>query len=666
MKKALLLLLTGALIFTSGCFRGHQINAGYPPGGGGLPPNAPLGLTATAGDAQVVLQWNAVVGALSYNIYYSTSPGVSKLLGTKVNAGVFTTYTLTGLTNGTTYYFVVTAVNGNGESGESVTSNEANATPNSPGACLDLTPGTAASATVKFSAANSLTFQFPANAVSAAANVCISVVTQDALAAPLKNAKDTFILAFDVVITPSTITGFNAPVTVSGGVDTTVSPVGDTLNLDLLSGTPCVTTASSPTTSCTQSWMDVATLVVGAKGALAENLASVTLPGLLTSGHFLMYLPAPGTSTAISNFGVVLIADDGYGMADGKNGLQVINIYDSKGNLLTTPTVVDLDYPGEGDLDGQAMTPDGSQGIMVDGSSTLSFFSGVQTGTPVATANGLDVSTWGDDGDSVGILPTGDEAAVSLDSNSQLVIVSGILSGNPVVATTLDLPNDRDGLVVSADGKVLLARGFDGLTVFSIAEITPTAGSIGGTLTHSYTQVTDLPTLASDFTEDGRDGMAISPTDSSRAAVVFYGYNDGSYTNGSVLLLTGLPGNPVAGTAVPLPTGAYATSVAISPDGKLAVVGTYDMGLFLFSGVDTGTLTMVGGSYAPTYAIGESSNTLQYVTTLGITLDGKYVVVGDVEDQALVVVPFTAAGFAAVPATAVSAAIPDNDQLLIH
>src|SRR5215472_4898503 len=104
-----------------------------------------------------------------------------------------------------------------------------------------------------------------------------------------------------------------------------------------------------------------------------------------------------------------------------------------------------------------------------DGGNQLSFFSGAQTGIPVASKNMLDVSTWGTDGDSVGILPNGDEAVVSLDDNSQLLVVSGIISGNAVAAETLALPNDRDGVVVSGDGKVLLARGSSGLTVFSVS-----------------------------------------------------------------------------------------------------------------------------------------------------------------------------------------------------
>ena len=260
------------------------------------------------------------------------------------------------------------------------------------------------------------------------------------------------------------------------------------------------------------------------------------------------------------------------------------------------------------------------------------------------------------------ILPNGDEAVVSEDTSNNLLIVSGLLSGSPVVASTITVPSNRDGLVISNDGTVLLARGPSGLTVFSVAPITPVAGSIGGNVSNSYTQVVDLPALGSNGDiEDGREGMAISPKDSSRAVVV-------SPDAVTIQLVTGLTTTPVVGTAVQMPSGVYPQAVSITPDGKLAIVGTYNGGLLMYSGVDTGTLAQVGTTaYAPTYTLSGNSVTLGDITTLGITLDGKYVVAGDQSNGALVVIPFTSAGFAAVPASVLgSVAIPDNDQLLIH
>ena len=82
------------------------------------PPSAPTGVLAAAGSGQVTITWTSVSDAASYNIYYSTTSGVTKLTGTKLT-NVTSPYTNTGLTNGTTYYYVITAVNNYGESSES-------------------------------------------------------------------------------------------------------------------------------------------------------------------------------------------------------------------------------------------------------------------------------------------------------------------------------------------------------------------------------------------------------------------------------------------------------------------------------------------------------------------------------------------------------------------
>lgn len=88
------------------------------------PPAAPTNLTASAGNAQVSLSWTASTGATSYTVYDSTTSG-----GPYTNIGSVSSNSanVTGLTNGTTYYFVVTASNSSGTSGNS---NQASATPN--------------------------------------------------------------------------------------------------------------------------------------------------------------------------------------------------------------------------------------------------------------------------------------------------------------------------------------------------------------------------------------------------------------------------------------------------------------------------------------------------------------------------------------------------------
>ena len=86
-------------------------------------PAAPTGLTATPGNAQVMLVWTASTGATSYNVKRSTTNGSGYQT---VSSPTTTSFTNSGLTNGTTYYYVVTAVNA---SGESSASTQASATP---------------------------------------------------------------------------------------------------------------------------------------------------------------------------------------------------------------------------------------------------------------------------------------------------------------------------------------------------------------------------------------------------------------------------------------------------------------------------------------------------------------------------------------------------------
>lgn len=90
---------------------------------GGGAPSTPTGLAATAASSsQINLTWTQTSGATSYDIYRDTSPtGSFARIGSEptVSSGSTTSYSDTGLTAGTTYYYKISALNASGESAAS-------------------------------------------------------------------------------------------------------------------------------------------------------------------------------------------------------------------------------------------------------------------------------------------------------------------------------------------------------------------------------------------------------------------------------------------------------------------------------------------------------------------------------------------------------------------
>jgi uncharacterized repeat protein (TIGR02543 family) len=144
-------------------------------------PSAPTGLSAVGGNGQVALNWTAATGATSYNVYRGTSTGGESTtpIATNVTAA---TYTDTGLTNGTAYYYEVKAVNTYGTSGSS---NEATGTPNLTTYALTVTSGSgsgsyaAGTAVTVTAAAPASGYQFAGwtGATSALANPSLATTT---------------------------------------------------------------------------------------------------------------------------------------------------------------------------------------------------------------------------------------------------------------------------------------------------------------------------------------------------------------------------------------------------------------------------------------------------------------------------------------------------------
>jgi beta-lactamase superfamily II metal-dependent hydrolase/predicted extracellular nuclease len=91
------------------------------------PMAAPINVVATPGDAHVLLAWDAVAGATSYNVLRSTTSGSGYA---SVATPAANSYDDTTAVNGTQYFYVIDAVN---STGQSIHSSEVSATPATPG-----------------------------------------------------------------------------------------------------------------------------------------------------------------------------------------------------------------------------------------------------------------------------------------------------------------------------------------------------------------------------------------------------------------------------------------------------------------------------------------------------------------------------------------------------
>lgn len=107
--------------------------------------SAPTGVTVTAGDMSLAVQWTASVGAESYNVYVNgVKKNITPILGVS--------YTATGLTNGTVYAITVTSYD------------ELDSTESAPTVAVNGTP--TASTTVSFMAMVSGVFTSITNGLS--------------------------------------------------------------------------------------------------------------------------------------------------------------------------------------------------------------------------------------------------------------------------------------------------------------------------------------------------------------------------------------------------------------------------------------------------------------------------------------------------------------------
>lgn len=238
-------------------------------------PGAPVA-SAVGGVNQVTVSWNGVSGATSYNIYWSTTAGVTPATGTKIT-GVNSPYVHTGRTAGTTYYYIVTAVN---SAGESVPSAQVSATPTSAPAVPAPPIGVSA-----VGGANQVAISWAAVAGATSYTIYWSTVAgvTPATGTPIANATSPYVqtgltagTTYYYVVTAVNATGESAP---SAQVSATTAPSAP---LPPSAPTGVTATAVSPT-QVNVAWSAVT-------GAVSYNIYWSTTAGV-----------TPATGTLIAN-----------------------------------------------------------------------------------------------------------------------------------------------------------------------------------------------------------------------------------------------------------------------------------------------------------------------------------------------------------------------------
>src|SRR5438876_618335 len=425
-----------------------QLATFYSSGTGGTTLPAPTGLTtSTASTSQINLSWTASSGATSYNVLRSTTSGGPY---TSIASGVITTsYTNTGLSAGTTYYYVVQAVDAGGTSANS---SPASATTQVQSVSVTISPTSVAlapNATQQFTAtvtgSSNTAVTWEVNGVTGGNSTTGTVSTSGLYTAPatVPNPANVTVTA---VLQADTTKSASATVTISNGLAFYVSTTGN----DASSGT-----SGSP-------WRTIqhaANMVqpgdtIYVYGGTYNETVTINASGNSTAGY-ITFQSYPGQTAII----------DGTGLAvNGQTGL--INIQDQ--SYLVVRGFEIRNYS-------TSSTANVPIGIYITGADSYiqilnNHIHNIKTSASGCNANALGIAVYGDNGSSsinnltisgneLDHMTTGCSETMSLDGNVQYWTVSDNLIhdnnnigidaiGFEGVSPNPSTDQARDGLIV--------------------------------------------------------------------------------------------------------------------------------------------------------------------------------------------------------------------------